>query len=363
MRPVLLLAALLAAFSTAPASAAQRSVPRGFLGVTADGPMTAASADEWDRMVEAGVETVRLAMRWNVIQPYSVSPTDFSSSDAMVEAAAKRHLAVLPVVEGTPGWAQMYQHYSAPPGDLAAVGRFFGALVRRYGPEGAFWVERPDLPRVPIRTWQIFNEPTLPGFWSEQPFAKSYVRVLRAAERAVHAADPHATVVLAGLPGRSWRDLRSIYQAGGRGHFDAVALHPYTAKPADVLRVVRRVRRVMRAHRDKRLPVWITEFTWTARGKVAEPFALDTTETGQASRLANVLGRFVAARRQARIARVFWYTWLSDEAVESAFSWSGLRRVHAGSAVDTPALQRFREAARLLEGCVKAAGDASRCAT
>jgi hypothetical protein len=362
MRPVLLLAVLVAAFTTAPASAAQRTVPQGFLGVTVDGPMTPASDDEWDRMVAAGVETVRVAMRWNLIQPYSIRDGDFSSTDALVEAAARRHLAVLPVVESTPGWARKYPFHAAPPGDLKAVRRFFGALVRRYGPEGTFWVERPDLPRVPIRAWQIFNEPNLRGFWSSQPFAKSYVPVLRVAERALHAADPGATVVLAGLANRSWHDLRSIYRAGGRGHFDAVALHPYTARPADVLRLVRRARRVMRQHGDNRLPIWITEFTWTARGKVSEPFDLDTTDSGQASRLANVLRRFVAAQRSARIARVFWYTWLSDEAVDGAFNWSGLRRLRGGTPFDTPALQRFREAAQLLEGCVKAPGDASRCA-
>jgi hypothetical protein len=63
-----------------------------------------------------------------------------------------------------------------------------------------------------------------------------------------------------------------------------------------------------------------------------------------------------------RIARVFWYTWLSSEAGPSAFDWSGLRRERAGGRVSAPALSAFRRAARRLEGCAKAPGDARRCA-
>jgi hypothetical protein len=354
----------LSACAATPAAAAERRVPQGWLGVTVDGPMTPSREDEWDRMVDAGVETVRLAMRWSAIQPKRRRPPTYAFTDPLVEAAAKRGIAVSPVVESTPAWASLRRRdYASPPRDPADVRRLFGGLVGRYGPGGAFWAARPDLPYLPIRAWQVYNEPSLRGFWSEQPFARSYVRVLRAAERTVHAADPGATVVLAGLTNRSWRGLRKIYAAGGRGHFDAVALHPYTPRPADVLRVVRRARQVMRAHGDGDLPVWITEFTWTAsRGKIATPFILDTTDQGQARKLADVLRRFVAARTRARIARIFWYTWLSDEDRTGAFHWSGLRRLRDGSAVDTPALRVFRRVAQRLQGCAKAPRNAQACA-
>lgn len=365
LRPIAMLAAALALLAAAaPAEAAERSVPPGWLGVTIDGPMTPTEEGEWDRMVGAGVETVRAAMRWTVIQPKRKRPPTYAFTDPIVEAAAKRGLAVLPVVENTPAWAAIRRRdYASPPRDPAEVRRLFDGLVRRYGPGGAFWAARPDLPYVPIRAWQVYNEPNLPGFWSEQPFAKSYVRTLRAAAQAIRAADPDATVVLAGLTNRSWADLRKVYAAGGRGHFDAVALHPYTAKPANVLRVVKRARRVMRANGDRRLPVWITEFSWTdAPGRRGKRFILDTTTKGQAWRLGDVLRRFAAARKQARIERVFWYTWLSDEKPGNAFNWSGLRRLRAGSVVDTPALRKFRRAALQLEGCAKAPADARRCA-
>ena len=228
-------------------------------------------------------------------------------------AAAQRGLAVLPVVQSTPGWAARRPGDTAsPPRDPATFGRFLAALVARYGPQGSLWAERPELPRVPIRDWQVWNEPNITRYWSPQPFAKSYVRLLRAAHAALHAADPGATVVLAGLPNESWKALRSIYRAGGRGHFDAVALHPYTRKPSDVMRLIRYARRVMRKRGDGATPVWVTELSWpAAKGRVPRPAGFEVSEAGQARRLRRALALLSAARERRRIARVFWYTWLS----------------------------------------------------
>ena len=87
---------------------------------------------------------------------------------------------------------------------------------------------------------------------------------LRAVAAGVRSADPGATIVLAGLTNRSWLALRQLYKFGARGLFDVVALHPYTRRAEDVLKLVRFARRVMAKHGDGRLPVWITELSWPA---------------------------------------------------------------------------------------------------
>jgi hypothetical protein len=380
MRSSLLCSLLLLLIAATPAAAAERRVPQGWLGVMADGPLHAADGAEWDRMVSSGVESVRTSVFWDQLQPYGSAadvppadaarfrdaggvPTDFTALDAVVGSAAQRGLAVLPVVQSTPAWAARKPgDHTSRPRDPHTYGRFLAALAGRYGPRGSFWAERPELPRVPIRAWQVWNEPNLTRYWSKQPFARSYVRLLRAAYRAVHRADRGATVVLAGLPNVSWRALRAIYRAGGRGHFDAVALHPYTRKPSDVLRLVRFARRVMRAHHDGRLPIWVTELSWpAAKGKVPRPAGFEVSERGQAAKLGRALRLLAAARKRQRIERVFWYTWLSSESGPSAFDWSGLRRLRDGAAVAAPALATFRRWARRLQGCAKAT-DARRCA-
>jgi hypothetical protein len=359
-RAGLLLLALLALLA-APAQAAERKVPRGWLGVTVDGPVRADATGEWDRMVASGVESVRTAVRWNELQPVAGAAPDFAALDPLVAAAASRGLELLPVVQGTPGWAA-FGDPTTPPADPAAFGAFLTALIARYGPDGSLWAERTDVPRLPIRTWQIWNEPNLTRYWSRQPFAPSYVALLRAAHAAVHAADPGATVVLAGLPNESWTALRRVYDAGGAGHFDAVALHPYTRRPRDVVRTVQYGRRVMRRHGDAKVPIWVTELSWpAAKGKVDNPVGFEVGDKGQAARLGAALVRLKAARHRLGIGRVYWYTWLSGEQGPSAFDWSGLRRVRAGKSVSTPALAVFRRLARRFEGCAKAPGDARRC--
>jgi hypothetical protein len=356
----LLLLALLALLA-APAQAAERKVPQGWLGVTVDGPVQADTAAEWDAMVAAGVETARVAVRWNELQPVAGAPADFTALDAVVAAAASRGLELLPVVQGTPAWATFGDH-TTPPADPATFAAFMRALVARYGPDGTLWAERPDVRRIPIRAWQIWNEPNLTRYWSQQPFARSYVALLRAAYAAVHDADPGATVVLAGLPNESWTALKRVYRAGGAGHFDAVALHPYTRRPRDVVRTVQYGRRVMRKHGDRKVPIWVTELSWpAAKGKVPNPVGFEVGDKGQAAKLGAALVRLKAARSRLGIGRVFWYTWLSAERGPSAFDWSGLRRVRAGRTVSAPALAVFRRLARRFEGCAKAPGDARRC--
>lgn len=350
MSRLALLVVVLCLAAAAPAGAA---VPRDWLGVMADGPLTAPGAQmdgEWDLLAASGAATVRTAFYWPDAQPQGPGATDFSAYDRVVLAAASRGLGVVPVVHGTPGWAaERPGDFAAPPRDPAEFGRFLVALVGRYGPGGSLWREHPEVRARPIRAWQIWNEPNLTRYWSTQPFARSYVRLLRAARRALRGADSGARAILAGLPNRSWTALRSIYRAGGRGSFDAVALHPYTGKPVQVVKLVRLARGVMRRYRDGRKPLWVTELSWPAsKGKVDAPLGFETDARGQAWRLREGLERLAAARRELRIRRVYWYTWLSAEGGGNAFSWSGLRRVRDGRTVSTPALASFRAAARRL---------------
>src|SRR4051812_10627749 len=64
LRRLVLLALALALL--APSSAeAKRQVPYGWLGVTADGPLTdGAHNGEWDQLAAGGAESARIAVRW-----------------------------------------------------------------------------------------------------------------------------------------------------------------------------------------------------------------------------------------------------------------------------------------------------------
>ncbi len=375
------LVAALAAWGLIPGvAAAQRSVPPGFLGVVADRAAVDGTVplETQMRLIRGvGAETVGLTFPWLEAQPYRSPdevppgeagrfvaaadgvPTDWSAIDARVAAAARAGLRVHPVVIAAPPWARRNPAAEfSPPADPQRYAAFCAELVRRYGPGGAFWAERPDLPRREIRAWQLWNEPvggdgdaTPSVFWvDDDPFHVRFVPLMRAGHAAIKAVDPGATVVLGALVGQSWNTLQLLYDAGVRGTFDAVALHPYTARPENVVRIVRLVRRTMARNGDGALPIQITELGWPAFD------APDVVRLGrrQAARaqeawLAETFTRLARARRELGLELVLWYTWIGrDRSERDAFDHSGLLRLDGGRLVAKPALGAFTDVARAI---------------
>jgi hypothetical protein len=373
---------LAAAVACPAAAAAPRRVPAGWLGVTVNGPALSVGVDlggEGDAMARAGAESIRAAVTWDQAQPFASFaavppgerprfrslagvPTDVRDLDRLVGVAAARRLRVLVVVTGgTPAWAGPSP--SAPPRHLGDYARLVRGLVQRYGPTGAFWNEHPELPRAPVRQWQLWNEVELPQSWSRQPFAPSYVALLRAGRAGARQVDPRAQIVAAGLTNFSWQDLDAIYRAGGRGAFDAAAIHPYTFDARNVPRIVGLARAVMRRHGDGGKPLLVTELSWfSSRAQLGPRQLLSVTEADQAANLRRAVTALARDRVREGIAGVYWYTWLSPPlGSSSVFDYAGLRRLEGDAPVDKPALAAYRDVARRLEGCAKTAV-ATRCA-
>jgi hypothetical protein len=385
----LVVAIAIAALGAAPADAAKpKKVPPRFMGTVADGPLlehpAVDFASQLDTMVTSGVQTMRTVFNWSGAQPYRTFaevpedqrdrfrdengvPTDYSFIDAIVTSAAERRIAVLPVVMIAPFWAARHPgRLNSPPTDPQEYAAFASALVRRYGPDGAFWTEHPELPKQPIRYWQIWNEPSFKVFWSDQPFADDYVELLRAARIAIKGTDQGAHIVLAGLPNKSWTALEKIYDAGGRRLFDIAAFHPFTAKVDGVKTILKRDRRVMREHHDSRKPLWVTELSWTAaKGKTSVNYGNEETERGQAKKLTDSYRMLARLRGKMHIRRVYWYTWLThDRQKDYPFDWAGLSKVMPDGAVKAkPALAAYKRTALALQQCRTKRDRADRCAS
>lgn len=368
-----------------PAPAAQSRVPQGFVGTMLDRENQVAGTDlgrETTTMARSGVESMRFAVQWIDQQPYPSFdavppeersrftdvggiPTDFARTDRIVTAAANRRLALLPVVTAAPAWAAKYPgERGTPPAGTETYAAFVGALVDRYGPRGSFWRENPRVAKRPIRRWQIWNEPNLPAFWSDERFAPGYVALLRAARNAIKQRDRGARIVLAGLSNRSWVDLGKIYrQPGARALFDFAAVHPYTARPENVIRTLELVRRTMRNRGDRRKPVVLTELGWPSSQGKAKGFGFETTERNQARRLARVLPLLSRARTRLRLTGFYYYTWISREDPSEPFNYAGLRRLtSSGRSAPKPVFRTFRRGALRLERCARKSSVATRCA-
>jgi hypothetical protein len=351
---VRLLTAALATLALAPVTSVEaRNVPRGFYGVSYDGDLRSASPDKqsqaWRRMAANGVESARSVFSWQVAQSARDEPFDFASFDQLVENAATRGVGLLPIVGDTPWWARNSGEWW--PRDTADLASYMKALVARYGPDGTFWTEHPDLPRQPLRHWQIYNEPGL---------SRHYGPLLKAAHRAVEQSDPGAKIVLAGLTGLAgrapWDVLRWQYRHGDiKRWFDIAALHLYTGEAENLDDGLRLFRRVMKRHEDGDKPVWMTEFGITAsKGRTTAPRhqrTLRTTDTGMASFLEKAYRLLARKDRRLNLQRAYWYTWASSyEEGASIFRFAGLNRYADGRLEAMPALASYRASARRDQG-------------
>jgi polysaccharide biosynthesis protein PslG len=385
--PVLVLA--LVAVAASPAQAAKRTVPFGFFGAVFNNSQFERIDDatldaQMAAMASSGVETVRISLRWADAEP-SPGRYDFTQADRVVTAAARHHLEVLPIVLHTPRWASTNptgsNYFLYAPRRASSYGNFMRVLVQRYGPRGSLW-RTSGTPRVPVRTWQIWNEQAADFFFrSRGPWPQAYVKILRAAYKAVHRTDRGATVVLGSLAGVThdptpWGQLHRLYKAGAKGSFDAVSVHFFSSAPTAkatakfTTDLAGKVRAEMRRARYSR-PIWFTELTWTAAKGLIPRSALlgfETTPKGQAARLGTVFSQLARQRKKRGIGRVYWYNWASEYIPTYAprgpgaltFQYSGLNKITGSTFTPLALLSTYARTAAHFEGCRKST-NARRC--
>ena len=213
-----------------------------WLGMVSEDAFVARGASRRDILAaqrRTGVQLLRQTFSWPAIETHR-GRYDFRAYDDYMAATAGADIQVLPLVFGVPTFRAAAPARGAtvtattvqPPRRPADMAVFITVLVKRYGPGGSFWKAHPAVPAHPIQAWQVWNEPNLPAYWGGRPSAAAYVALLRAAHRAIKAADPAAQTVTAGLPDSRTgigldHYLRQMLAAGAKGTFDGLAIHPY----------------------------------------------------------------------------------------------------------------------------------------
>ena len=311
------LSALLESGEDPAAQPARDALERDFVGLVS-GDVFASDREYRERTLakqaDLGVGLLRQVFDWSRIER---SPRRYSLRryDDYVAHLAAHGVELLPILFNPPRFRS-----SAPrtgrrrgtypprrPRDMAA---FAAALVRRYGPAGSLWRERPRLRRVPIRAWQVWNEPNLPVYWPRGPDAGEYARLLRATAAAIKRVDPHAEVVTAGLPNSRLgvpfsTFLRALYQAGGGEAFDTLAIHPYARTVPALMNAVAGVRNLIDRHGDG-AGIWVTEIGWATAGPKS---SFRVGEDRQARLISGALRKLAAARRGLGVRGVVYYAW------------------------------------------------------
>jgi len=306
------------ALMLASASAAEASVNPKFWGVH----YRSSDNLRWDvqRMDQGKVGTVRLALSWPQVER-SLGHFDWWVPDRIIGALTSRGITVLPYVYGSPAYAA--DEPTTPPLDSDIVRwewkEFLRRAVDRYGPGGYYWRAGgpyhsrygAGAPEGPIRAWQIWNEPNLYNYFTPRPSASKYATLLRISHDAIKSQDPHAKIVLAGMPGligltTGLRFLDDLYKQGIKRDFDVAALHPYSETMREFSYQMNQYRSVMRRYVDGQTPLWITEMGW---GSERPDGHLNVGLRGQKRMLRNSFKLILHNRKRWRIGRVIWFEW------------------------------------------------------
>jgi hypothetical protein len=362
-RPLLTAAAALAATAiaaTAIAAGDQAKTGRSDLTI---GVVPQRDFDGFDTamMAAAGVDSVRIWIPWSQVEAVR-GRYDWGVADETIRRAAQAGMSAFPFLFTEPEWAVDLDGHGcsarcityAPSSSTTRDGyaRFAGAAVRRYGPDGTFWAEHPELPYLPVHSWQIWNEQNSPYFFRPAPDPELYAAMLRSSAREIRDADPDAEIVLGGVfspkdrPGGlvgSAHYLRELYRVGGvADSFDSIAIHPYARHVRAVFAQIQAMRTVAKRFGDRSAGLWVTEIGWASRGRRSD--GLVTDRAGQARRLARSFARLVRKRGRLNLRGAFWFAWRDTEHGVPVCSWcphAGLmsRGGHAKPAYD--ALRRI----------------------
>jgi polysaccharide biosynthesis protein PslG len=292
---VLAFATLLAISSTVIAVPEARSATPSEFGFASINTLTNDSdlqlAAELDTIVNAGGKWIRVVVQWQAIE-WQRGTFDWQSHDRVIDAATQRGLKVLGLIVGpAPAWAQNvtdtgYGMAGAPPADPATFGTFARAAAAHYVDS--------------VTSWELWNEPNLPEFFSPAPDVGKYVALLKAGFNGIHAIQPYAVVLSGGLSTSRGASsippatfLQQMYQQGAKEFMDAVAAHPYTIPysiaddPNNGWGSISDLRNMMIGNGDAAKKIWVTEFGFPTGTTQAEA----VSEDNQAAYLVDALSR------------------------------------------------------------------------
>jgi hypothetical protein len=246
-----------------------------------------------------GVRWVRVDMKWLDVEPdgpaLAAGHPDWSQMDAIVAAAERHGLELLPIVAYVPPWANHRDEPWAYP-DSRPFEDFFAAALRRY---------------PAIEAWELWNEPNFGVFAKPFPDPAGFVALLRSARRAANRVGSDAKLVSGGLaPGQpidifEWVD--AMARLGGLELIDGLGVHPYSPLEPDdprswMMRLRELDRRLASLGRPE-LPLWLTEYG-APSSPVPNGYGPASSEEAQAQRLR--LG-FALASRLPFVENMIWY--------------------------------------------------------
>jgi len=150
-----------------------------------------------------------------------------------------------------------------PPAHNGNFAYYASAFMKRYGPHGAFWKANPTIRYTPVTAVEVWNEPDNIHDWGTKINLSNYARMYETVRSAVRHVDSHARVITGGL---AWTEssLPRLLKAFRGKAVDAIAIHPYGARPNQTIKVARDALADLRRYGRGKTPVSANEYGWTS---------------------------------------------------------------------------------------------------
>lgn len=332
MRRIALLAMLATGALGAIAAPASAKVPANFFGM--DATVTPA-ASEYHGMKQAGADVYRVGFFWREIEPRPpvggiFHNYDFTEPDKAMRGAIMAGLDVQVTLIGSPSWVGEFKTnpWTTPEG-RANWAPFVGAVLDRYGPDGTYWEERPDLPARPPIAYQVWNEQNSEVAFAPKANPTQYAKLFNAAADEIAARDPGSEMLPGGMFGTpqgpdsiyAWDFLEQfVAEPGVKERLEGVAVHPYAGMLRGLKFQMRKMRNTMNRIGLKSLPIQITELGWSSQKPSKEREILFYQgRKGQAKLTDKALKVLIKKRKQWGLERILWYAW-RDISLQESFS-------------------------------------------
>lgn len=316
-------AALACAFAFVPTSASART-PADLYGINTGGILELepdVRARHLAAMAAGGLRVARLDAPWQSAEPEAPTATgehryDWRRNDEIAASLAAHGIRWYPILAYSAKWASSRpgDHMAAPadPANFAAYARAFAA---RYGENGDFWHEHPELPRMPVDAYEIWNEPNAEQFWPGQDTApERYAELFVLTRQAIREVDAHTRVVVGGLLDANATDpnvflTRMVrHRPELRRSASAVGYHPYHQEAGAIIGGINALRRTMVQLDMAAVPIEVSEvgvnIAWMSEAQRTETFVQ--------------LTRWVADN-QAGVTRLQPFKWLNDHVADGPF--------------------------------------------
>lgn len=273
-----------------------------------------------------GMTEGRSDATWLFIEPKAprkgVHTYRFQRYDDLVTQLALHGIRWQPVLAYNAGWSAPHGSWYAAPNSDADYAAYAAAVAARYGSTGTFWAAHPELPRLPVAAYEVWNEPNYSGFW-DPPSATAFAALLLRAADSIHAADPVGKVISGGVlyPLSPESFVQSMLAAQPRllTALDAVGLHPYSGSVRGTLADVRAMRRTVDQAGGPALPLAITEVGWRQTGSGRTDSLPESARAGAYSLMTDAL-----SNSNCSIIRMTPYLWARAGAAPAGDDWFAL---------------------------------------